>query len=74
MTFRSPASGHVIEKKVVRGQRVMAGESLYRLADLGTVWVEADVFQRDLGAVKVGQSARVTVDVWPNERFPARSR
>ena len=36
VTFRSPASGHVIEKKVVRGQRVMAGESLYRLADLST--------------------------------------
>lgn len=72
VTFRSPASGHVIEKKVVRGQRVMAGESLYRLADLSTVWVEADVYQRDLGAVKAGLPASVTVDAWPNESFPAR--
>ena len=72
VTFRSPAAGHVIEKRVVRGQRVMAGESLYRLADMSTVWVEADVFQRDLAVVKVGLPASVTVDAWPNERFPAR--
>jgi Cu(I)/Ag(I) efflux system membrane fusion protein/cobalt-zinc-cadmium efflux system membrane fusion protein len=72
VTFRSPASGHVVEKKVVQGQRVMAGESLYRLANLGTVWVEADVFQRDLGAVKAGQAATVTVDAFPNDRFAAR--
>lgn len=72
VTFRSPASGYVIEKKVVRGQRVMAGESLYRLADLSTVWVEADVFQRDLGAIRTGTAATVTVDAFPGQRFPAR--
>ena len=72
VTFRSPSSGHVIEKKVVRGQRVMAGESLYRLADVSTVWVEAEVFQRDLAVMKTGLPAVVTVDVWPNTRFPAR--
>jgi Cu(I)/Ag(I) efflux system membrane fusion protein/cobalt-zinc-cadmium efflux system membrane fusion protein len=72
VTFRSPASGHVIEKRVVHGQRVMAGESLYRLADLSTVWVEADVFQRDLAAVRTGLPASVSVDVFPSERFPAR--
>jgi Cu(I)/Ag(I) efflux system membrane fusion protein/cobalt-zinc-cadmium efflux system membrane fusion protein len=72
VTFKSPASGHVIEKKVVLGQRVMPGESLYRLADLGTVWVEADVFQRDVALVKVGSPATVTVDAWRDEHFPAR--
>jgi len=51
---------------------VMAGESLYRLADMFAVWVEADVFQRDLAVVKVGLPASVTVDARPNERFPAR--
>jgi Cu(I)/Ag(I) efflux system membrane fusion protein/cobalt-zinc-cadmium efflux system membrane fusion protein len=72
VTFTSPASGYVIEKNVVSGQRVMAGERLYRLADLSTVWVEADVYERDLAGVKRGARATVTVDAWPGESFDAR--
>ena len=72
VTFEAPASGFVIEKNVVEGQRVMAGERLYRLADLSTVWVEADVYERDLALVKPGAPAAVTVDAWPGETFAAR--
>ncbi len=72
VTFEAPASGFVIEKNVVEGQRVMAGERLYRLADLSTVWVEADVYERDLAVVKPGAPASVTVDAWPGETFAAR--
>jgi RND family efflux transporter MFP subunit len=70
--FRSPASGYVIEKRVVQGQRVTPGESLYRIADLSVVWVEADVFEREMAFVKTGQRAVVTVDAWPGERFDGR--
>jgi multidrug efflux pump subunit AcrA (membrane-fusion protein) len=42
--LRSPYDGFVIEKNVMLGQRIMAGEPLYRLADLGVVWVEGEVF------------------------------
>jgi Cu(I)/Ag(I) efflux system membrane fusion protein/cobalt-zinc-cadmium efflux system membrane fusion protein len=72
VTFNSPASGYVIEKNVVSGQRVMAGERLYRLADLSAVWVEADVYERDLALVKRGARAAVSVDAWPGETFDAR--
>lgn len=72
VTFTSPASGFVIEKNVVSGQRVMPGERLYRLADLSTVWVEADVYERDLGVVTRGATAAVSVDAYPGESFPAR--
>lgn len=72
VTFTSPAAGYVIEKNVVSGQRVMAGERLYRLADLSAVWVEADVYERDLAVVKPGAKALVTVDAWPGETFAAR--
>lgn len=71
VTFTSPASGFVVEKDVVEGQRVMAGERLYRLADLSTVWVEADVYERDLAVVRPGAQASVRVDAWPDE-FRAR--
>lgn len=67
--FRSPVTGHVIEKLVVKGQHVMPGQSLYKMADLSTVWVEADVYEQDLARVRVGAPAVVTTDAYPGERF-----
>lgn len=72
ITITAPASGVVVEKRVVEGMRVMPGESLYRLADLSSVWVEADVYERDLGVVRRGARADVTVDAYPGETFPAQ--
>lgn len=54
LTFRSPTSGVVLEKLVLAGQRVMAGEPVYRIADLKTVWLEGEIFERDLPAVRLG--------------------
>jgi pyruvate-formate lyase-activating enzyme len=47
MTFRSPVSGIVTEKKAVQGMRFMPGEALYQVSDLSAVWVVADVFEQD---------------------------
>lgn len=71
ITIGAPASGVVVEKRVVEGMRVMPGESLFRLADVSSVWVEADVYERDLRAVRRGARASVTVDAYPGEVFPA---
>src|SRR5947199_7612585 len=57
----SPATGDVIQKRVINGQRVMAGDELYRIADHAHVWVIADVAESDLAAVKMGTRATVTV-------------
>ena len=65
LTLRSPADGIVLEKMAVAGSRVMAGEPLYRIADLSSVWVVADVFEQDLGTLRPGHNATVTVDVNP---------
>jgi len=54
ITFRSSVAGVVIEKLVVGGQRLMAGETLYRIADLRTVWLEGEIYERDLSAVRLG--------------------
>ncbi len=55
----APASGTVLEKKVINGQRVMAGDELYRIADLSTVWVIAEVPERDIGSITLGDRATV---------------
>lgn len=69
LTFRSPANGVVLEKKAVAGMRFMPGEMLYQIADIGAVWVLADVFERDIGTVKSGQKVRVTINAYPDKVF-----
>ncbi|HMW16713.1 MAG TPA: efflux RND transporter periplasmic adaptor subunit [Accumulibacter sp.] len=72
LTFRSPVTGLVTEKKAVQGMRFSAGESLYQVTDLTKVWVLADVFEQDLGLVKAGAQARVRVDAYPEKSFVGR--
>lgn len=70
--FVSPASGVVVEKLVVEGQRVMAGDPLFRLADLGQVWLEGEVFEQDLAAVRVGAVAEAELAALPGEALRGR--
>jgi Cu(I)/Ag(I) efflux system membrane fusion protein len=72
VAFRAPASGYVIEKNVVEGGSVEAGTRLYRIAALGKVWIEADVYEADLAHVRVGQRATVTLDYLPGRSFDAK--
>jgi multidrug efflux pump subunit AcrA (membrane-fusion protein) len=72
LTLRAPASGIVVEKNVVRGDRIMPGMTLYRIADLSRVWIEADVFEKDLALVAEGQSALVTFEAFLGQDFAAR--
>jgi RND family efflux transporter MFP subunit len=68
-TVTSPVSGVIVEKAAVRGMRVMAGQMLYRVADLSTLWVEAEVYASDLPAVQTGLAAAVTLDAVPGRSF-----
>lgn len=59
LTLRAPTSGIVIEKNVLQGQRIMAGDPVFRIADLSVVWIEGEVFERDLSAMRLGQMVTV---------------
>ena len=72
LTLRSPAGGYVLEKNVVAGQRIMAGDALYRVADLRTVWVEGEVFEQDLANVRVGQTVHADLQALPGEHRMGR--
>ncbi|QSQ23742.1 efflux RND transporter periplasmic adaptor subunit [Pyxidicoccus parkwayensis] len=72
MPFLSPASGYVLEKNVVEGAAVKAGERLFRIAPLAKVWVEADVYEQDLPQVKVGQPVEVTLPYLPGKQYAGR--
>jgi len=61
----STVSGIVTERKVTQGQYVNAGEVLFTITDLSTIWVKADVYQSDLPSVHTGQSVEITSDSLP---------
>jgi Cu(I)/Ag(I) efflux system membrane fusion protein len=65
LTLKASASGYVLEKNVVAGQKIMAGDALYKVADLRTVWIEGEVFEQDLAAVRLGQGVRADFDALP---------
>jgi Cu(I)/Ag(I) efflux system membrane fusion protein len=69
VTLRAPAGGAVIEKNVVVGSRIMPGMDLYTIADLSRVWLEVEVFEKDLSLVRLGQHAVVLFDAYPGEEF-----
>jgi RND family efflux transporter MFP subunit len=73
VVFRAPVSGFVIEKQALKGLHVMPGQSLYKVSDLSVVWVEADVYESEIAAIRVGDAASVAVDAYPGERFAGRA-
>lgn len=72
LTIVSPISGHVIEKMALKGMRVEPGMDLYKIADLSTVWIHADVYEYELSLVKTGQEATITLSANRDETFKGR--
>ena len=68
----APIDGIVVEKNVVQGQMVEAGMKLYRLADLGIVWVQSQIYEQDLALLKLGQEAEVSLSYLPDRKFRGR--
>jgi RND family efflux transporter MFP subunit len=68
----APIDGFVVDKNVVEGQMVNAGMNIYRLADLGLVWVQAEIYEQDLPYLKLGQEAVVTLSYLPDRKFRGR--
>lgn len=69
LTLRAGSRGVVVEKFVLSGQRIMTGETLFRLADLRTVWLDGQVFEHDLALVRTGQRVSVEIEAYRGERW-----
>ena len=68
----SPVSGFITERNALPNLTVQPETHLYTVADLSAVWVFAEVFQNDLGRIKVGDRATLTVDSYPGRVFEGR--
>lgn len=69
ITILSPMTGHVTQKMVVNGSAVKSGDMVMRLSDPSKMWVEAQVYERQLPLVKVGQTATATTASQPGKSF-----
>jgi Cu(I)/Ag(I) efflux system membrane fusion protein len=72
VTIRSPASGIVVQKAAVEGMRFGLGDSLFRIVDTSTMWVMAEVYEQDVAFVKVGDTAHITVNAWPDRAIEGK--
>lgn len=68
----APFSGTIIEKDAVLGELAQPDKSLFTIADLSVVWIEADLYEKDLGKVSIGAESLVTVSAYPEKVFKGR--
>jgi len=68
----SPAEGYITEREALPNKYADPSTRLYTIADLSTIWVFAQVFQNDLGRIKVADPAALTVDTYPGRTFSGR--
>ena len=68
----TPFAGTVIEKHAILGELAQPDKQIFTVADLSRLWIEANLFEKDLGRVKTGADAVVTVDAYPGEAFPGK--
>jgi Cu(I)/Ag(I) efflux system membrane fusion protein/cobalt-zinc-cadmium efflux system membrane fusion protein len=72
LTVYAPGSGIVVEKDVVQGQKVMAGENLYKIADLSRVWILGEVYEYELPFIKPGQEVLASLSYDPGQVFTGK--
>jgi cobalt-zinc-cadmium efflux system membrane fusion protein len=70
--LKAPFSGVVVKAPVSLGDLVDESREVFSLADLSRLWIQAEVYEKDLGRIRVGQDARIHVDTYPNETFSGR--
>lgn len=68
----SPVNGTLIEKTIVAGSAVKAGDSVLRLADLSSVWIEGEVYEADLPWIKDGMEVQISLAEIPQQIFTAK--
>ncbi|MFT4115026.1 efflux RND transporter periplasmic adaptor subunit [Silvibacterium sp.] len=72
LTIDSPVSGYITERNALPNLYVEPSTRLYTVADLSRVWVNAQIFQDDIGRLKPGDAVVITVDSYPGSTFTGK--
>jgi cobalt-zinc-cadmium efflux system membrane fusion protein len=68
-TLRAPFRGVVIHTDAAPGELIKPDQDLFQIADASQVWVQAEVYEKDLGRIQSGQAASISVDTYPDREF-----
>ena len=71
-SLNSPIDGIVVERNATIGASVGTDANLFKIIDLSRVWIDADVFEKDLPRVRPGQEVKLTVTAFPQSTFSGR--
>ena len=72
LTLYSPMTGVVTKKDIVMGHRLNEGDMPYEITDLSRVWVLADAYETDLGRIRTGMTATLSLEAFPNKTFKGK--
>ena len=72
VTVTAPRSGVVLDKPAMEGMHFNIGDPLFKIADLSTVWLMADVPEQDMGALHVGETATASLVAYPGQSFAGK--
>jgi len=72
MTFYSPATGFVLDRKAFPQSTVTPETDLYTIADLSDIWVSADIYEYEVPYVRVGQEATMELSYYPGKKYRGR--
>jgi RND family efflux transporter MFP subunit len=72
LAINSPVEGYITERNALPNMYAEPSTKLYTIADLSRVWVYAQVFQNDIGRMRPGDTAQITVDSYPGRTFPGQ--
>jgi Cu(I)/Ag(I) efflux system membrane fusion protein len=65
--YLSPVTGTIVHKMVVKGGAVEPGKMVFRIADLSSVWIEAELYENEIPLIKVGQSVDIDITYLPGK-------
>jgi cobalt-zinc-cadmium efflux system membrane fusion protein len=72
LTVAAPFAGSIVEKTAVLGEHTQAYQPLFSTGDLSSLWIQADIYERDLGRVAGGATATVSVAAFPGKSFTGK--
>ncbi len=69
LAITSPVSGTITERSVNNGEIIEANKELFKITNLGTIWVIAEVYEKDLAQIRTGTGATVSSNAFPGQVF-----
>jgi len=69
LVIKSPITGNIVESNLIVGNTIERGANLFRISDLSSLWVIADVYEKDIRAVQKGQKVKVRIASFPGRTF-----